>query len=113
MPSISPLRTVRRGGPTPGFRSVTVPTAPEAHRERDDAARSPDVTMTSAEARATTIAESAGLALFALALGIAGTVLDVTVVWFFAAIPLGLAAIGIGGVALHRNGVSRYRSRSI
>jgi hypothetical protein len=57
--------------------------------------------------------DSAGIALFALALGVAGTLLGVTVVWFFAAIPLGLAAVIVGALALRGSPVGRARSRAV
>jgi F0F1-type ATP synthase membrane subunit c/vacuolar-type H+-ATPase subunit K len=58
-------------------------------------------------------AAAANLAFFAVALGVAGAVLGVTVVWFFAAIPLGLAAAVTGGLALRRRDIGRHRTRAV
>jgi F0F1-type ATP synthase membrane subunit c/vacuolar-type H+-ATPase subunit K len=56
---------------------------------------------------------AANLAFFALALGVAGAVLGVTVVWFSAAVPLGVAAVVTGGVALRRPHIGSHRSRAV
>lgn len=45
---------------------------------------------------------NASLPLVALVMGIAGVVLGVTVIWFFAAIPVGFVSIAIGLLARHR-----------
>lgn len=50
----------------------------------------------------TPTARSASLPLVALVLGIAGVVLGVTVIWFFAAIPIGILSVATGIVARTR-----------
>jgi hypothetical protein len=71
------------------------------------------VTSGGDDATATESAAGANLSLFALALGLAGTVLGVTVVWFFAAIPLGVAAVVTGCLALKRPQIGNHRSRAV
>lgn len=65
------------------------------------------------ESKAGTQTTVASLALVALVLGIAGTVLGITVLWFFAAIPIGLAAVVVGVLALRRPQTERHRTRAV
>jgi hypothetical protein len=85
---------------------VTSTLAPPA---RPDPVREPE----GAEPTDQAGANAASLALVALVLGIAGTVLGVTVVWFFAAIPLGLAACVTGWLALRRPQTEHHRTRAV
>jgi hypothetical protein len=56
---------------------------------------------------------TANLAFFSVALGAAGALLGVTVIWFFAAIPVGIAAVVTGMLALGRRHLGGYRSRAV
>lgn len=63
----------------------------------------PDPAGPTAAADAATLAS---LPLVALVLGVAGVVLGVTVIWFFAAIPIGIASVGVGLLARRRTAAS-------
>jgi hypothetical protein len=61
--------------------------------------------------RAVARREPGALPLVALVLGVAGVVLGITVLWYFAAIPVGLAAVVVGTVALRRCEPFDHRNR--
>jgi hypothetical protein len=91
--------------PRPGAPGAAPGARPDAAAEgaaADGPARAPSAT-----------GEGASLALVALVLGIAGTVLGVTVVWFFAAIPLGVAAMTTGWLARRRPLTDHHRTRAV
>ena len=75
--------------------------APPAADAADHAGEPPDASD-APELSAPEAPGHAPLPLVALVLGIAGVVLGVTVVWFFAAIPIGIVAVVIGVVARRR-----------
>jgi hypothetical protein len=92
--------------------------APDATTELPGAtAPGPDAPETPepAEEAAATIAPNAPLPLVACVLGVAGVILGITVIWFFAAIPVGLVSVLVGLVArarIHRYEDPRSSSRA-
>jgi hypothetical protein len=74
--------------------------SPAPPLERTDDAAAPDAAAPDAAAPA----GGGSLPLVALVLGIASVALGLTVIWFFAAIPVGIVSIGVGIVARRRAG---------
>ena len=78
--------------------AVPAPTRPTEPTAATDAPGAPDPET----AAASTEARPSSLPMVALVLGIAGMALGLTVIWFFAAIPVGIVSIGVGIVAHRR-----------
>ncbi len=81
------------------FRDANLETEPDAARVASATPHEPDDTTATAAAPSDEAVPHASLPLVALVLGISGVVLGITVIWFFAAIPVGIVSVIVAVIA--------------